>query len=325
MKCFNSLTVIAACAMFFLLPACTKEKKTTSCSSDIYGYNGSGLGTYPTGGTTNYGKITPSTGTATTLQTFMATTYSNQGAYNTSDFCYYVFKIYNTSHSNTLYRVNASTGVTSLMNSTGVTEQFDGLVYNNANSKLYCFKGDTAGPRIAELTIGSTTFTANVVATDPNVGYSVVSSTANPNTGDIYYEVVAVSGGAYLYKIMKYHPAGTPTVVTSGSGAMLLGLRYNRTTHMLNAVRPNATSWTSASEFVSVDPATGTTTTVSSLPFGANQEFYSAVIDSCTNHYIFSPGSASSTGTLREIDAAGAVVNSATTTGEFQGMDVKYW
>jgi hypothetical protein len=93
---------------------------------------------------------------------------------------------------------------------------------------------------------------------------------------------------------------------------------------MLYAIAENHSSSAVVSDdFIKVT-ASGTISVLSTLPFMVSNEFYSAVFNPCDNRYILSTGAFASSGGVYQFNTAGAIVQSDTTTGLYQGIDVYY-
>ncbi len=330
---------LAAFAAFVTASAfvtsCKKQEENarTTCSATLYGYYHPDSAYIPPTSPLAWGVIDASTATLASASGITNSGYSNQGAYNTADNCYYVFKYKSSSQTDTLFKVSAGGVVTTY--SCATSQSLDGLVFNPTNNKLYCLRrtisGTTMGPtEIVEITTSGTSFTATTVATTTNQNRSAspATSTVDPATGYMFFALKTHS--PEIYAVEQYIPgSSTTSVIVSGTDKRIMGLRYNRTDNMLYAITETypASTGPAAYSFVRISPTSSTMTTVATLPFQVNNEFYTCSLDPCTDRYVLSTisawGLASFTNTLTQINMAGAVVVQDTTTGLFQGMAIK--
>ncbi len=135
-----------------------------------------------------------------------------------------------------------------------------------------------------------------------------------------------VAGDTITRTIRKVHP-GSPssTVIATTSGDRIYGLCYNNNDNKLYGIQPGA-AW-NIDYFVKVDPATGSVTTLATFSFQFNNEFFSAVIDECTNRYILSSDEMTdpsiNSSYIKQIDMSGAVVqNNTMTDGIYLGLAI---
>jgi len=301
----------------FLLSSCKKSKRTT-CSATLYGFNGilhpSAGGLYDTS-TGNFGVINETTGTASTIATFTSLIFTNQGAYNTSDNCYY------TLNPSSLVKVSTTGTVTTIPYS-GTYNGFQGLLYNQFSNKLFAMKlntGSGTGTALVEIILSGASFTdASPVSTLGTEQFaSPVSTTVDNATGNIYYSLSNIS--SYTFNIEKYAPgATTPVLVTSISDGDIIGLQFNKTDNMLYAIKEDTTG---GQQFIRIDPGSGAITAIATVS-GINNEFYSTAIDPCSNQYLVTSMIDTGTSTFGSLTSTGTVTLHDTVAGIIQGMAI---
>ncbi len=304
----QSLCIICLFALC-LASACKKSTGSkTTCTSTLYGISAPSSSTIDTGISCIFGTINPTTGVISTLGTLFSHGATNQGTYNSSDNCYYIFR-----YGYTLYKVAASGSVTSLTPSGA--SSYSSPVYNSVTNNLYCISGGN----LAQISISGTTFLTTVLATPvhPFRGYLTVDN----NTGTIYF----ASGDTVNNYIEKYTPGSSATsVVASVTGVWdFLGMKFNKNDNLLYAIRENYPA--GGQDFVKIDPVSGSVTTISIIATpaesGVNIDFYSTCIDPCTNHYYISTGDGV-TGILNQYSMTGTLMTTSFTTNILQGMTV---
>ena len=157
----------------------------------------------------------------------------NQGAYNTGDNCYYIFK----TNTDTLYKIDRSGTVTALSGPLGAT--YSSLVYNKGTHLLYCFQHTATSIMLVSLSTSGTTFavTALVAPVHPIAGDATVDSV----TSSVFYTTHDTGSIAPShYFVEKYQPGATASeVITFSSVAQdfsLYGLCFNTNDHMLYAI-----------------------------------------------------------------------------------------
>ena len=321
----NKYLSLSIAAIVLLSVSCKKSStsRTTSCSSTLYGY------TLPVGSAyydtaCSFGIINESTAAFSILGTFSSCTYSTQAAYNTSDNCYYTFKMTmgDATSSSSLYRISTSGAVTALTNSSGAA--YSSLTYNSSTNHLYGISTTLSGSYLVQITIAGTTFssTSPVSPVHPFALYGWATAdpvTVDNTTGDMYY----VTGDTLTYYIEKYHPgASASTVVASGTGAWdIYGMQFNKNDNMLYAVRQNHPSNTC--DFIKINPSTGSISTLAPFSIGINSDFYSTVIDPCSNRYIISTPINMGIYTVSQLSMTGSVLQFDTTATFYQGLSVK--
>jgi hypothetical protein len=312
--------IVVICSVATLYISCTKRHDLpVSCSPVLYGnkifLNQDSVFTFAT--------INPTTATITAGTDFadrLSLNLNPQGAFNTSDNCYYILSLSISAGSSPNYMLNkiapggVATSYTTLVTANG----YSALVYNRPANKLCCVKGTAGGTaKIVELTISGSAFSETVLATTT---YSAFSEMTVDNTsGTMYLE----SWNGTAYYIEKYSlGAPSTSIVTMVPG--LIALRFNANDHMLYAIKDNAS--TSLSSFIKINPGTGAVTTLSSLSYAVNSDFYSASIDPCNNRYILSTLSdGDTTAILDAYDMSGTIISHVTTSSYiFMGLDFKY-
>lgn len=327
---YTSYFCAIALVLSTAVTSCTKKsEKTTSsdpapCSAVLYGYSISSIPVFPDS-TAAFGTINPSSTTSTPAGSINNTAYSNQGAFNTSENCYYVFKYFNSGATSTLYKITPSGAVTTITAS--AMERLEGLVYDRITNSLYCLKCNSSTPaEVVKINISGTTFSYTTVGTTSSIARSVspTTSTINNTTGELFFSTMNHSPN--MYGIEKFNPAtGVATLIASGSDKRIMGLRFNKNDNMLYAITENLTSTPYTSDFVKITTS-GSFSVLSSIPFQVNNEFYSTAFNPCDNRYIVSSltGSGWTICTLHQFNMSGTIVQSDTTTGLFQGMFITY-
>lgn len=321
------------CALLIALAACTKDKNKdqnkTTCFATVYGYNTTDSPVYAPSLTAAFGTVDLATATATSTGTITTSAYSNQGAFNTSDNCYYVFRYKNYTNTDTLYKITSSGAVT-ICTATSLAYR-EGLIYNEFTHKLYCLERHSTGPAdIVEVTTSGSSFTTTIVGATTNIAAcsSPTSATVDNATGKMYFALTKTN--PEVYNVETYTPGSTTTtVLASGTDKLFMGLRFNKNDNMLYAIRENYPSSSSAPityDFVKIAPSSGSVSTIAALPFEVNNEFYSAAINSCSDRYILSTltGGAWLYKVVRQLNMSGVEIQTDSVAGFLQGLDVKY-
>lgn len=310
----------AGIACFTLFFACTKNKKSTSCTSQVHTFKGPMTSADTT---VNLATVDLSTMSAPMIGSFNNSTYINQATFNTSDNCYYLFKIGSSSHTSTLYKINAAGAVTAYTRTD--TTKLEALVYNPVANKLYCLKTGTS-TQVVELVLLGSTFNYTILATTSGVAASssLATSTVNNSTGDMYFALTRHTSSGTNYSIERFAPgSGSTSVIASGTGSKYyLGLRFNANDNMLYALEEDHGAASTVTNFVKIAPSSGTISSLSTLPWAVNVEFYSTTLDPCNNRYILATptGVGWSALKLAQLDMTGSIVDSATTTEVYQGL-----
>ena len=314
--------LVTAIACFTLFLACTKNKKTTSCTSEIHAFKAPALSLDTT---VNLATVDLPTMSGTTIGSFNNSSYTNQATFNTADNCYYVFKIRSSGGTSTLYRINTAGTVTTYTRTD--TTDLEALVYNSVANKLYCVKAG-ASTQVVELAISGSTFNYTAVATTSGTGASssLATSAVNSTTGEMYFTLTQHTTSGTNYTIEKFMPGGGSTsVISSGTGSKYyLGLRFNINDNMLYALEEDHGTGTTVTKFIKISPSSGTISSLSTFAWPVNVEFYSSVLDPCSNRYILTTPSGSGWTTLKlaQLDMSGNLVDSAVTTEVYQGLTV---
>ncbi len=319
MKYPSSSQLVSCLSILLLTAGCQPNDPvgpsaiTCPVPAEIYAYRATHTettATYPC----VFGKINTTTGTSTSMASFAGNVQFRQAAFHITENNYYTFKFNDTTR--TLLSISMSGTVTPLSNA-AVGSRFDGLIYNRFNSKLYCFRTSAGVSHIAEITVSGTTYTTTDVATTLHP-QMYDNATVDPATGAIYYQTKPAS--ATTYNIEKYIPGGSVTTICTAMPVDVSGLRYNTNDNLLYAIRPGMTAY----EFVKIN-SSGTITTLSTPVGYVDTKFYSACIDPCTDHYIFSCKSLNTaTGHLYHISTTGAVMQHDSAATMYQGLSVKY-
>lgn len=326
----NLCLAAAICIFLTLAPSCKKDKgeEKTTCSSTVYGYNTTGTiaSTLSPTATATFGSIDLTSVSGPATGTLSNSVYSNQGAFNTDDNCYYVFKYYNSGFTSTLIKISTS-GAATIYTSTDTLRR-EGLVYNQITNKLYCLLGNDGGPaNIAEVTISGSAFTTTAVGTTAGIAASAspASSTVDNSTGKMYFALM--KHAPEQYSVESYVPgSGSTTVLTTGADMRIMGLRFNKNDNMLYAISEDYSSGTATDNFVKIAPSSGSMSTLSTLSFEINNELYTAAFDACSNRYVFYTlsGAGWSTRVVKQINTSGTVVQSDIVPCMYQGFDVAY-
>jgi hypothetical protein len=317
-------------ASLVLFTSCKKspspEVPATPCSATLYGFNIPAASIFDTSASCAYGNIDTGTATVSTTASFSNSSYSKQGAYNSSDGSYYVFKTRLGSDAGSkLYRVTTSGGVTLLNNVPSLGADFGALTFNRVNNKLYCFylSPDTTY-KFGEITVSGSNFTVSPLGVTQH-SLKTYSSTVDNNTGNIYY-LVADTAWAY---IEKYNVAtavfSTIDSFSAVSWEELNGLRFNTNDNMLYLTQSHffPTS-TSTSELIRINPVSGGHVTMGSFGIAVSPEFSAAAFDQCNNQYVFSTMVTGGTSGLYRLNLSGTIISYHLTSGLFMGLDLNY-
>lgn len=320
-------------AIITFFAACKKEPTAskTTCTAKLYGYSYPDTAWMPATSPIGWGEINETTMATTTMATLplVPSPGGNQGVFNTGDGCYYLFRYGTGAATDTvkLLKVTPGSGVTVCTCSAPMA--VGSLVHNRVTNKMYCIANHPgsmgATPTdVMEVTISGTSFSCTPVTTTS--GWSGVSGTVNNATGDMYFACMGSVAG--IYGIVKYAPgASAATTIASGTGRVIVAMQYNVNDNMLYAISIDFSgSATSPDEFVRISPTTGTVTTLAALSSHEfNSDFYSTVIDPCSNRYILSTltGTHWGTKTVKQFNMSGTVVQSDTTPGFLGGLAIE--
>jgi hypothetical protein len=329
-KYFLSAIVLSLASISFFA-ACKKEPTAskTTCAATLYGYNYLDTIFAAPSSPVGWGAINETPLATTSVATLPVTAYSNQGAYNASDNSYYVFQFVSSGITNTLIKVGPG-GVVTTYTGPGA-QHLEGLVHNRVTNKMYCLRyasgGSSATPAdVVEIATSGTSFSVTPVGTTiKNIRWaSPATSSVNNTSGEMYFAFA--DAPVDIYSIEKYTPgSGTSTVVSSGSGRSVMGVRFNSTDNMLYAITSEYPAGGPAVfKYVRIAPTSGVFTTLATLSFNVNNELYSTALDPCSNRYIVSTvtGTGWTIKTVKQFNMSGTIVQSDVTAGLFQGLTV---
>ncbi|PQJ11441.1 hypothetical protein CJD36_006465 [Flavipsychrobacter stenotrophus] len=249
-----------------------------------------------------------------------------QGAYNTSDNCYYTF-IDSGSHPR-LCKITSS-GVVSIYQCITDSVVFESLVYNAVTNKLLALNHGLADT-LVEITTSGSSFSYTPIAQLANEEVRYSSATVDQTTGTLY--VAANFYTPSCYRVLKIAPgAATFSMVDSQSSQLLDAIEYSNTDHMLYAFRHLLNPAQTLLYFVRIDPAGGSST-VSTSPITIGR-YFSSTFDQCNNRYIASNQKYTVTGSsitwssdssaVLQIDPSGSLVQTNYLSGLFLGIAVK--
>jgi hypothetical protein len=318
--CFSLIFVLS-------VAACKKENSTpVTCKTPLFAYSGTIDRSNGNFRLSSFGIINRLTATDSRITTLSNTVYANQGAYNSTDHCFYLFNYDNgTGSYTTLTKIDLEGTVTTLKPA-GLLDNTEGLFYNRFSGKLCCILakwngGSSFSGSIAEVQITGSIFITAKIANMVNVPLSTipVSPSVDNETGDIYYLTHKVKKA---YSIEKFHPGDSiPTVVMTGNNDTLLGLRFNPADKMLYALRRPVDTSVKNYEFIRITAA-GAVTTLNKINTPVSRKYFSACIDPCNNRYIFSVTNDSTKGTISQLGMDGTVLQHDTTTNIFLGLEM---
>ena len=303
---------------------CKKSNsKKTSCVSTVHAYSAviNPLDTSVVYAC-SHGILNLSTGgiaTSGTITTSML--FTNQGAFNTSDNCYYVFQNagYSNASASLLYRVDAS-GATNMLVPAD-TGRFVSLTYNEFTHKFYCIRNGA----LVELNTTSTTYTTTNLVTPVHPflpqPFSPTNIAVDNATGNMYY---ATTDSVNNY-VEKFNPSGASSaVIASGGSGSILEMRYNSNDNMLYALNTHAATYSESVDFIKINPSTGTITTIVVALAPLNPDQYSATLDPCSNRYLLSTTAMVPVGPgpyiLRQVNMTGSIIQTDTTVALYQGL-----
>jgi len=297
---------------------CVKPvKHKITCASTWHAYSTPGWSGIPYTAS-HHGIINPGTGAITASGTFMSEPiFTQQGAFSATDNCYYLLQ------NDSLFKMDAS-GIVTKYAPADTAHRCVSVLYNAFNHGLYCYMNGGSSGALAQLSIGTTTYSATLSATPTHaVSYQLFAPAniaVDNTTGSMYLLTSSLSN----YYVEKYQP-GTPgtTVVASGSLVHpILEMRFNKNDGKLYAITLNAD--TVSYDFLKIDPAAGSVTHVANIGNFVNCDMYSASFDACNNQYIIStsiPGSIFSYG-IYKLNLAGSVTSTDTISSLYQGLTI---
>ena len=139
----NKRNILALVILTCLSISCKKNHNSTpACGTTPYAYSGTFdiTGAYSP---QKLGIIDLTSGLVGATVSFVSSSYANQGAYDPVHNYYYVFRYYNSGLTGTLYKIDLTANtVTPLTYAGGPSADFEALVYNRFNSKLYSYYGN---------------------------------------------------------------------------------------------------------------------------------------------------------------------------------------
>ncbi len=319
-----------ACAALIALQGCKKEPETSAftCPTTgvLYGYTSDSNSAAPYM-PCNAGMIDLASGAIAGTTAISSSTHFNQSAYNLAENAYFSFMRSDTD--NHLYKISG-TGST-MLSYTGTiadTDIIDGLVYDRNHGKLLCFVTSGTSSTLCEIVISGTSYITNSIATSPDPIYNDIS-TADPTTGDVYFQTYDASTIQFKIRKHTYGSTGTPAVVyTGGASTQLWGLRYNPNDNMLYALRQSP-GIVGTFEFVKINPSTGSFAVLSNLGININPKLLSATIEPCTDRYIFTSQDFTAPSPffsfkMHQLDMSGSIISAMPIPKMYQGLDVRY-
>jgi len=316
-------------ALFVLLAACTKKdsNKKTTCASTVHGFTTSSE-TFDTASINiaHHGIVNLATGAMVTSGTFRnAAAFASQGAFNTGDNCYYVFRKFQSidmglpeSKYSTLYKIDAAGGYVKLF-AADTTVRYTSAVYNKADGRLYCIRNET---QICQVATGATSFTVSNFVSPAHpflpTHYSMANIAVDNSTGAMYF----ATGDTSTFYIEKLGPGGISTsIAATGTNGRIVEMRFNKNDGKLYALKAHLES---SYEFVIIDPASGIVTSMGTLPFVLNADIYSATLDPCSNRYLLATGYNGTTPVFAQFDMSGTLVQLDSFAQFYQGLTVDY-
>lgn len=327
MNCFATRVLLFCAAALTLATSCKKSAKKTTCTSTLYGYSAyqkraMGVGyftdSFSTAGTISYSSLLTTGTTALVLDP-----YSSTAAFNNMDNCYYCVNgaMGAGMGLGIIHKLSGST----FSDITGPSTPITGLTYNRFNNKFYCIaNAGTSSAKLAEVNISGSTYTLSTVLT-PLHGiygqYNGATLAVDDNTGNMYF----ITGDTTTEYVEKYVPGTSSSTVTNTiTGAfMVFGIRYNKNDNKMYAIKETPAG--ASNVMLVIDPAAGTASTLTTMSFDVNPEFYTTVIDPCSNHIIVSTmTTAFDSSEIGQFNTSGAMVQHNIVPGILQGMAVGY-
>lgn len=307
--------------------SCTKKDKdpeATPCSAILYAYSAPTWSDTTFSTTTcSFGVIDTATGAASTIATFDNGTSSRQGAFNTTDNCYYTIK--SGPSTGQIHRVSL-TGAQTTYDYPAVSTavRYSAIIFSEPANKLYVFApGPYTNRNMWEVGFSGTVSTvAPVARTEHNS--LVNSSTVDNGTGAIYC-LTTTTSMAYVEKRVPgdtlFHAIDSIPIVTWNG---LVGLQYNSNDNMLYALDATVVAGvTMPSKLYRINPAGGHTI-IATLPFTVDRDHVSAVFDACSNHYVVSALTTSGIPTMSRFTTSGSLISHHVTPGLLLGLAIQY-
>ncbi len=270
--------------------SCKKEsQKTTSCTTSVHAYllqrpsistmTGT-VGSLNTGLSMFTGISSPITGDFTFVN----------GAYNSSDSCYYLFRggSSGSSSSTDLCKVDRTGTITTYTGSSSYYGRQ--LVYDRFTHQLYTLESGS----IKQVSISGSTYSLSTVFTPSHLvrsgGYEFSNSlTVDRATGDLY-TITGDTANCYIEKFTRSSGSGSIVATfSSTSYKWHYSLCYNTADNKLYSLKE---TWAPlAYKIIKTDPASGSSTELTTFDTTGtifNPDFHSACIDECSNKYVLS-------------------------------------
>lgn len=334
MRTLLSVAAIAT-ALILIVSSCTKSDSsstppidpTTVCNPVVYGYYAESTDTL--GGpdsVSRFGALDLGSLSLSNVASIKAPARTNQGAYNSSNYTYYVFA--DSMNVTELVSIDASGNVKYLPINDNSATRYESLVYNSHSDKLYAVKKSisTLVDTLVQINVTSTNFYSTNLATFGQGLTHMTSATVDNSTGTVFLAVNY--GSPYYYTLYSYAP-GTSALVqlnTSG-GNNLLGIRFNKNDKLIYATKMLASG---AFNFVRFNTS-GTLTKSDTLIADIDMSRFSMCMDVCDNKYIISTAKNVSPGvfsnsqcTIIQVSTTGGTNSSSDANRMLMGLDVKY-
>ncbi len=320
----KKLLTFLACGI--LASSCTKKDKepaATPCAATLCAYSAPAWSDTVFSTTAcSFGIVDTSTGATSTIATFDNGTSSRQGAFNTTDNCYYTIK--SGPSTGQIHRVGLTGVQTTYDYPASTAVRYSAIIFSEPANKLYVFApGPATNRNMWEVGFSGTVSTMTPVArTEHNSG--VNSSTVDNGTGTIYC-LTATSSMAYVEKRLAgdtlFHAIDSIPIVTWNG---LVGLQFNTNDNMLYAVDATVVAGVSMpGKLYRINPAGGHTV-IATLPFTVDRDHVSAAFDACSNHYVLSALTTAGVPTLSRFTTSGTMVSYHVTSVLLMGLAVRY-
>ena len=315
------LRTVTFCALLCLsLTACTKLRKPSQCSSQLYGYAADSLNAQELAAVT-FSSIEPYTTSVDSITRLTGRGRATQATFNTADGRYYLFSQTSTSASVALCRIAADGSIARYMPQQGAGYgEYDGIVWCARDEKMYGVKRFGRGYVLFEVEIRDNGYLEHdiIPPTDPMSSWTLRYPVCIgiDNNGDIYLS----RNGA----VLKYTPQ-TGLMAVAYYGKDLFALSYSPDAALFYGIARDTSGGQEVYSFISLSP-TGTLTTIKDLPFAVNREYHSGVFDDCKNTYILSTRTGKNwrDAMLFHINADGTNTRARITNALYQGLAVRY-
>ncbi len=307
------------CCLLFIVSiiavACQKQPETSNCKHTYLGYRG----VYGKSGSTQscvFGTVEKNTAFVTPICNFENRVSTNHGAYSTKEFCYYVFRNDGAFYT-PLYKLALDGAVTTYKGSVAFG-RYDGLLYNRFDDKLYVFERISGGIKVSlsELLISGSEYTVNKLVTDLGIitSASIVSSTVNNKTGEIFFQI-GTDTSSSLYSYLPSH-AKLEKLYSSNSHR-LFGLAYDVKGDLLYGLRQDKKQ-----THLTVFSQSGTIVAADTIPLMPDLSFCSAVFDDCSGEYILAGKVSDSVGYYIRFNKEAKIITQDTINGIMQGLTI---